>query len=154
MFFYPHSMSKLTPSERILEMTPSPKRMQYCNINLVFIQSTQHLYVLGMSGCSPGSQTRDLIFRVNTCFWQGTRVTVKLWPDVAKIQSLKTLNHNCEGVLLWCATLLLIYWPRDGLTAGRYRQNCRYTFISPSPLLSFTLVYGYANINSSTLHKL
>ncbi len=96
VFFLPLPRSWLTLSECFLEILPLPKRMQYYNINLVFIQRTWHIYFLGMCGWGPGSKTGDLIYVVKKSFWLGTRVTVKLCPDVAKIQSLKTLSHNCS----------------------------------------------------------
>lgn len=57
--------------------------MQYYNI-LFFIQMPPSICVLWICGYGGlGSETVDLIYVV------GTRVTVKLCPDVAKIQSLK-----------------------------------------------------------------
>lgn len=115
----------LTLSEWLLDILLLPHCMQYYNMNLVFIKRTLPIF----SG-NVWSKTRDLIYLV-TKFWPGTRVTVKLCPDVAKIQSLRgSLSHNCSPLQspLWTCHLIN-NTVTDGMNAVWWGQKCTYAFI-------------------------
>lgn len=129
VFFLSFPWFWLTLREWLLEILPLPIHMQYY-MNIVFIQRTLLIYFLGVCGWGPGIKTGDLIYVVKKTFWLGTRVTVKLCPDVAKIQSLKTLSHNCFPLQLPLQTHHLINtdWQMDWVLYD-LGQKCRYTFI-------------------------
>lgn len=114
-FFLSFPPSWMTLSEWLLEILPLPNRMQYYNMNLVFIKRTLPIFCGNV-----WSKTGDLIYRV-TKFWLGTRVTVKLCPDVAKIQSLRgSLSHSCSPLQfpLWTCHLI------NNIMTDRWYECC------------------------------
>lgn len=96
-FFYPFPGPDWLWVNASLTYSHNPNVCSIINSNLVFIQRTLHtIYIFWECvGGSLGNKTGDHIYVVKG-FWIGTQATVIFCPDVAKIQSLKTLSHNCS----------------------------------------------------------